>query len=46
MRFARLRMEKRRNYVRKVAEEAVRLFITDDKVILYVYIFSPDFDLD
>eukprot|EP01147_Barroeca_monosierra_P002962 gene2962-5763_t len=32
VRFARLRMEKRRNYVRKVAEEAVRLFITDDKV--------------
>ena len=25
-------MEKRHNYVRKVAEEAVRLFITNDKV--------------
>ena len=31
-RFGRLRMEKRHNYVRKVAEEAVRHFITDDKV--------------
>eukprot|EP00730_Choanoeca_flexa_P007490 TRINITY_DN12341_c0_g1_i1.p1 TRINITY_DN12341_c0_g1~~TRINITY_DN12341_c0_g1_i1.p1 ORF type:complete len:435 (+),score=133.50 TRINITY_DN12341_c0_g1_i1:208-1512(+) len=32
VRFARLRMEKRHNYVRKVAEEAVRLFISNDKV--------------
>lgn len=31
LRFARLRVEKRHNYVRKVAEEAVRLFITNDK---------------
>ena len=31
LRFARLRMEKRHNYVRKVAEEATRLFITNDK---------------
>lgn len=31
LRFARLRMEKRHNYVRKVAEEAVRIFITNDK---------------
>jgi peptide chain release factor 1 len=31
LRFARLRLEKRHNYVRKVAEEAVRLFITNDK---------------
>jgi peptide chain release factor subunit 1 len=30
LRFARLRLEKRHNYVRKVAEEAVRLFITND----------------
>jgi len=29
--FARLRMEKRHNYVRKVAETAVQLFITNDK---------------
>lgn len=31
MRFARLRMEKRHNYVRKVAEVAVQLFITNDR---------------
>ena len=31
LRFARLRMEKRHNYVRKVAEEAVRLFIANDR---------------
>ena len=31
LRFARLRMEKRHNYVRKVAETAVTLFITNDK---------------
>ncbi len=32
LRFARLRMEKRHNYVRKVAEVAVTMFITNDKV--------------
>lgn len=32
LRFARLRMEKRHNFVRKVAETAVQCFITDDKV--------------
>lgn len=32
LRFARLRIEKRHNYVRKVAETAVQLFITNDKV--------------
>lgn len=32
LRFARLRMEKRHNYVRKVAEESARLFITNDRV--------------
>jgi len=31
LRFARLRMEKRHNYVRKVAEVAVQLYITNDK---------------
>jgi peptide chain release factor subunit 1 len=31
LRFARLRMEKRHNYVRKVAEVAVQLFVTNDK---------------
>jgi peptide subunit release factor 1 (eRF1) len=37
MRFARLRVEKRHNYVRKVAEEAARLFIANDKVFIDVY---------
>jgi len=32
VRFARLREEKRHNYVRKVAETAVQMFITADKV--------------
>lgn len=32
VRFARLRMEKRHNYVRRVAEVAVQCFITNDKV--------------
>ncbi len=32
LRFARLRMEKRHNYVRKVAETAVQFFISVDKV--------------
>lgn len=31
MRFARLRTEKRHNYVRKVAEVAVQMFITNDR---------------
>lgn len=31
LRFARLRMEKRHNYVRKVAEVATQLYITSDK---------------
>lgn len=31
LRFARLRMEKRHNYVRKVAEMAVQVFITNDR---------------
>ncbi|KAA3676533.1 hypothetical protein P879_04159 [Paragonimus westermani] len=31
LRFARLRMEKRHNYVRKVAETATQMFITNDK---------------
>jgi peptide chain release factor subunit 1 len=31
LRFARLRMEKRHNYVRKVAEVAVQLYITNDR---------------
>ncbi|KAH7827679.1 putative Eukaryotic peptide chain release factor subunit 1-2 [Monocercomonoides exilis] len=32
VRFARLRMEKRHNYVRRVAEVSVQCFITNDKV--------------
>lgn len=32
LRFARLRMEKRHNYVRKVAEVATQMFISQDKV--------------
>lgn len=32
LRFARLRLEKRHHYVRRVAETAVSLFITNDKV--------------
>ncbi|PJF20098.1 Peptide chain release factor eRF/aRF subunit 1 [Paramicrosporidium saccamoebae] len=32
LRFSRLRVEKRHNYVRKVAEIAVQVFITNDKV--------------
>lgn len=31
LRFARLRLEKRHNYLRKVAETATQLFITDDR---------------
>jgi len=32
LRFARLRLEKRHNYVRKVAETSTQMFITNDKV--------------
>lgn len=32
LRFARLRLEKRHHYVRRVAETAVSLFVTNDKV--------------
>jgi len=32
LRFARLRMEKRHNYVRKVAETAVQMYIANDKI--------------
>jgi len=34
LRFARLRLEKRHNYVRKVAETSTQMFITNDKVRL------------
>lgn len=48
LRFARLREEKRRNYVRKVAEVAVQLFITNDKVNVagLVLAGSADFKTD
>lgn len=40
VRFARLRLEKRHNYVRKVAELANQLFITNDKVNCSGLIFA------
>jgi len=36
MRFARLRVEKRHNYVRRVAELAVQFFITSDRVSTFM----------
>jgi len=39
LRFARLRMEKRHNYVRKVAELAVQFFISNDKARVTFYTF-------
>ena len=33
LRFARLRLEKRHNYVRKVAEFATQFFITDNRSV-------------
>lgn len=48
LRFARLREEKRHNYVRKVAEVAVQNFITNDKVNVkgLVLAGSADFKTD
>ncbi|CAR26274.1 hypothetical protein ZYGR_0H00820 [Zygosaccharomyces rouxii] len=48
MRFARLREEKRHNYVRKVAEVAVQNFITNDKINVKGLILagSADFKTD
>lgn len=48
LRFARLREEKRHNYVRKVAELAVQFFITNDKVNVagLVLAGSADFKTD
>lgn len=43
-RFGRLRMEKRHNYVRKVAEEAVRHFITDDKINVHGLVLAGSAD--
>ena len=36
LRFARLRLEKRHNYVRKVAEVSTQMFISNDKVSTFV----------
>ncbi|ORX74014.1 peptide chain release factor eRF/aRF subunit 1 [Linderina pennispora] len=48
LRFSRLRDEKRHNYVRKVAETAVQMFITNDKVNVAGLILagSADFKSD
>ncbi len=48
LRFARLRLEKRHNYVRKVAELAVQYFITDNKCNCAGLILagSADFKVD
>jgi len=48
LRFARLRLEKRQNYVRKVAEVSAQMFITSDKcnVIGIVLAGSADFKND
>jgi peptide chain release factor subunit 1 len=48
LRFARLRMEKRHNYVRKVAEMAVNFFISDNKcnVAGLVLAGSADFKIE
>lgn len=44
LRFARLRMEKRHNYVRKVAETAVEMFIKNDKVTVAGLILAGSAD--
>lgn len=44
LRFARLRMEKRHNYVRKVAETAVEMFIRADKVAVAGLILAGSAD--
>lgn len=48
LRFARLRLEKRHNYVRKVAEEATKLFITENQCNVrgLVLAGSADFKTD
>lgn len=48
MRFARLRLEKRHNYLRKVAEMATTCFIENDKpnVIGLILAGSADFKTD
>jgi peptide chain release factor subunit 1 len=48
LRFARLRLEKRHNYVRKCAEEATKLFITENKCNVQGLVLagSADFKTD
>ncbi len=48
LRFARLRLEKRHNYVRKCAEMAVQFFITDNKCNVQGIVMagSADFKVD
>jgi len=48
VRFARIRVEKRHNYLRKVCEEATRVFIQNDKAIISGLILagSADFKND
>ncbi|CAD98379.1 eukaryotic translation termination factor 1 [Cryptosporidium parvum] len=44
LRFARLRMEKRHNYLRKVAETATTMFITNDQVNVAALILAGSAD--
>jgi peptide chain release factor subunit 1 len=44
LRFARLRMEKRHNYVRKVAETTVEMFMKNDKVAVAGLILAGSAD--
>ncbi|OII73235.1 ERF1 translation termination factor 1 [Cryptosporidium ubiquitum] len=44
LRFARLRMEKRHNYLRKVAETATSMFITNDQVNVAALILAGSAD--
>ncbi|KAH7649458.1 eukaryotic peptide chain release factor [Cryptosporidium bovis] len=44
LRFARLRMEKRHNYLRKVAETATSIFITNDQVNVAALILAGSAD--
>ncbi|KAK6587970.1 eukaryotic peptide chain release factor [Cryptosporidium xiaoi] len=44
LRFARLRMEKRHNYLRKVAETATSIFITNDQVNVVALILAGSAD--
>ena len=45
LRFARLRLEKRHNYVRKVCEHCVQFFITDERVNVAGIVFAGSAEL-